>query len=268
MTLVVITLVLAGCGHEHTFSKATCLEPQTCTECGATDGTALGHAWKDATCQAPKTCSICDITEGSVAAHNYIDGTCSMCGSTDPKIEQVSNAKAAYADLLIAESYCDVFSTMISDAWYFAIYKSDDYYDGDKAISAFSSYVGIEKSLVKEGVDSYLKKMSFPVNSVSRGAVLATNSGALYVVNYGLTNNEGFKNAKECIDSAQKKIQALNPDYASVNAYSDLTGYYSAVCAYYEFCYSPSGSYSQLSSTRSVFRTNCATYRNRCELCL
>ena len=80
MTLAVIMLVFAGCGHEHTFGKATCLEPQTCTECGATNGTALGHAWKDATCQAPKTCERCSETQGEKVDHDVTEGKCSMCG--------------------------------------------------------------------------------------------------------------------------------------------------------------------------------------------
>ena len=77
---VVLVLVFAGCGHEHTFGKATCLEPQTCTECGATNGTVLGHAWMDATCQATKTCERCDETQDEKIDHDVMEGKCSMCG--------------------------------------------------------------------------------------------------------------------------------------------------------------------------------------------
>jgi len=50
--------------HEHSWSNATCTEPQKCS-CGETQGDALGHDWKDATYEAPKTCSRCGITDGS-----------------------------------------------------------------------------------------------------------------------------------------------------------------------------------------------------------
>ncbi|MGN0611570.1 MAG: hypothetical protein ACI4JI_07270 [Ruminiclostridium sp.] len=44
LTIIPIMLVLAtACGHEHTFADATCTEPKTCTECGETEGEALGH---------------------------------------------------------------------------------------------------------------------------------------------------------------------------------------------------------------------------------
>lgn len=46
-TIVVIALVITflatGCSHQHKFSSATCTSPETCTECGETQGEALGH---------------------------------------------------------------------------------------------------------------------------------------------------------------------------------------------------------------------------------
>ena len=44
--IFVLALVLTSCGnkqHEHKWSEATCTSPKTCTECGATEGEALGH---------------------------------------------------------------------------------------------------------------------------------------------------------------------------------------------------------------------------------
>ena len=39
----VMLLLATACGHKHTFADATCTEPKTCTECGETEGEALGH---------------------------------------------------------------------------------------------------------------------------------------------------------------------------------------------------------------------------------
>lgn len=43
--------------HQHTWSDATCTQPKTCTECGVTEGEALGHDYKatkvEATCTEP-----------------------------------------------------------------------------------------------------------------------------------------------------------------------------------------------------------------------
>ena len=63
----------------HTYKDATCTTPKTCSECSATEGSALGHNYKDATCTAPKSCSTCGATEGSALGHNYMAGVCTRC---------------------------------------------------------------------------------------------------------------------------------------------------------------------------------------------
>ena len=61
---------------DHTWAKATCTVPETCTKCGKTRGETLPHHWKDATCEAPKTCYDCGATEGDVAEHTWEEATC------------------------------------------------------------------------------------------------------------------------------------------------------------------------------------------------
>ena len=84
-----IALLLCACGHTHNFKDATCTEPKTCTECGATEGEPLGHAWADATCTEAKTCTICGATEGEPLGHVWADATCTkprtckVCGLTE-----------------------------------------------------------------------------------------------------------------------------------------------------------------------------------------
>lgn len=84
-----ICFMLTGCGHEHTWNEATCTEPRICSECGETEGEALGHTWVDATCAEPKTCSVCGGTEGEALPHTWVDATCaeakhcSVCGETE-----------------------------------------------------------------------------------------------------------------------------------------------------------------------------------------
>lgn len=83
-----ICFMLGGCGHEHTWSEATCTEPKTCSECGETEGEPLGHTWVEATCAEPKQCSVCGETEGEPLEHtlseaNYQQAaTCEICGQT------------------------------------------------------------------------------------------------------------------------------------------------------------------------------------------
>ena len=85
---VVLMIFCSACGHEHTWSDATCEKPQICTECGETQGTALGHDWQAATCEEPETCKRCGKTQGEALGHLVKeesctqDGTCARCGAT------------------------------------------------------------------------------------------------------------------------------------------------------------------------------------------
>lgn len=86
--------------HTHVWVDATCTAPKTCSECGATEGAALGHSYEltgteDATCTAQGsktyTCSACADTYSeatAMAEHDYADATCTApktckaCGAT------------------------------------------------------------------------------------------------------------------------------------------------------------------------------------------
>ncbi|MBQ7962812.1 MAG: Ig-like domain-containing protein [Clostridia bacterium] len=76
-------------------TEATCTtdgkETKTCKICGETKTSTIpkkGHAWKNATCTAPKTCTNCGATEGSAKGHNYVSSSCiepskcTNCGAT------------------------------------------------------------------------------------------------------------------------------------------------------------------------------------------
>ncbi len=88
LTLFGMTL-LTACGHEHTFTDATCTAPMTCSECGITEGEATGHVFSEATCDTAMTCSMCGITEGEALGHTWVEATCetaktcSICGATE-----------------------------------------------------------------------------------------------------------------------------------------------------------------------------------------
>ena len=86
---LIAIFALAACSHTHTWEEATCTTPKTCSECGATEGEALGHKWAEATCTEAKTCSVCGETEGKALGHTWVEATCteaktcSECGATE-----------------------------------------------------------------------------------------------------------------------------------------------------------------------------------------
>lgn len=89
--ILCMALSLCACGHEHSWTEASCTQPKTCSECGATEGEALGHEWKEATCTEPKTCTRCGETEGAPLGHEWSEATCTepktctRCGEKDGK---------------------------------------------------------------------------------------------------------------------------------------------------------------------------------------
>lgn len=66
---VVMAFSLSACVHHHTWVDATCITAKTCSECGETEGEALGHNWVDATCTEPEMCSVCVETKGDPLGH-------------------------------------------------------------------------------------------------------------------------------------------------------------------------------------------------------
>lgn len=93
LTLLVLALmcllVLAGCGCEHEWIEADCVNPATCSKCDATEGSPKGHTWEAATCTTAKTCEICGVTEGEALGHDWQEATveapktCKVCGETE-----------------------------------------------------------------------------------------------------------------------------------------------------------------------------------------
>lgn len=48
-------MLLSACGHEHSFTEATCTEPKVCLECGEIEGEALGHITDMGPCERCNT---------------------------------------------------------------------------------------------------------------------------------------------------------------------------------------------------------------------
>lgn len=133
LAITMVCSIFAACGHEHTWSSATCTKPKTCSECGETEGEPLGHTWKAATCTEPKTCTVCGETEGKPYGHTTTDwtvtkeatcseegvesSTCSVCGQlverSIPKIEHTPGEWVVTKDATATEAgektqYCSV----------------------------------------------------------------------------------------------------------------------------------------------------------------
>ncbi len=120
-------LVLAGCAHEHSWVEANCTTAKHCSDCDATEGSALGHeivgvtctsdgmctrcnatvpasghVLSDATCTEPATCTVCGETSGEALGHSEVDGVCQSCGLKTNTVGSGSGDKII-SDILVGE---------------------------------------------------------------------------------------------------------------------------------------------------------------------
>lgn len=71
----------------------------TCTGCGDTKTETIkakGHDWKKATCTEPKTCKNCGATEGTAPGHKFSNGKCTVCGAKAEAIFILPTLPASY----------------------------------------------------------------------------------------------------------------------------------------------------------------------------
>ena len=76
--------------HEHSWREATCTEPKTCSECGETEGEALGHQWDEGTVVQEATfestgvksfkCLSCGETRNEILPQKEAEITSVSCG--------------------------------------------------------------------------------------------------------------------------------------------------------------------------------------------
>lgn len=220
------------------------------------------HTWTPATCTAPKTCSVCGATEGEPTAHLYEEGVCSACGFEDQEYIQFQEGKAVYVDLLIVKLSCDTQIDKIQKAWYYHIYKSDDYY-GTAQIKAFSNYIGFKEEIVREAAKSYLESINWThgYDDLSLGtATGGTLAGSIYIVQYIFKDLSA--STQNNLNAVRDLLGEMTEEYEKTTKYSLLKQYYAELKSYASFCQSPSGSYSGLQTTKYNFQTNATKYQN------
>ena len=96
ISMLLVIFILSGCGCDHEWIEANCVQAKTCALCEKIDGEPLGHSWTDATCTTAQTCTRCAATEGAPLPHTlgeevvsieYLQGlqsitqNCTVCGA-------------------------------------------------------------------------------------------------------------------------------------------------------------------------------------------
>lgn len=254
---------------EHSYSVATCEKAKTCSICGNTVGSPLGHSYSDATCTKAKTCSVCGNTAGSPLGHSYEKGICKVCNeiSSSAKSEQLAICEEIIADTETLEKYCLIQALAYQNAWYFSIYKADDYYSYDKILSDFSKYIAIDSSYVNDAIIDYLESLGKETSQLYGIAVLRTNSGALAVTERSMELYVDMPNqCSGLITKIVNNLEKINGKVVGDDYVKAIVNYCNVILNYYDFAKTPSGSYNSYTSEASTFKTLCSNAKNALKL--
>lgn len=88
---------ITGCGHQHTFSDATCTDPAKCTECGEVQGEALGHTTEVGMCER------CNQYQGIEIVESVLDYVSKGNASAHAAIQLISYGTASTYEGLYKE---------------------------------------------------------------------------------------------------------------------------------------------------------------------
>ena len=147
---------------EHSYGDASCDEPATCNECGASTGSALGHGykgvvtaptctaegyttytctrcghsyvgdkvnakghtWVDATCTDAKYCSVCKVKDGNALGHNYKGVvTAPTCTAEGYTTYTCQRCKHSYVDNKVSAKGHSWVAATCTDAKYCSVCK-------------------------------------------------------------------------------------------------------------------------------------------------
>jgi len=92
--LLACAMLLGSCGCKHEWAEATCTTPKTCTECGETEGEALGHTEGEATIDVDGfalkatsivKCTNCDavLSKEEQDVDTLLDGKYMLCSAQE-----------------------------------------------------------------------------------------------------------------------------------------------------------------------------------------
>ena len=165
-------------------------------------------------------------------------------------------AKGAYEKLNSVAKTTGQIMDSVYNAWYFAIYEAEDYWQEQKA-SAFASKTGVKYQEVLDAMEKmgYLNDWYF--------TALEDFSKAVWIVLEIYETNGVIAKADEGMEYVKTMLQKISTQNHEYTKHSELTAYYSAVLSYYEFAKSPSGTLKNLTSTMNNYETQINTYKNQ-----
>ena len=157
--IVLLSVMITGCGHTHEWVEANCETPKTCSSCGETEGEALGHTQGDWEI----------VTEASYSEPGLKQVCCSVCGT---KLDEESFEKSVCENGLFIfsrQEYINLLDGVLKE-------YSDDFgvNDSGSYIYAYSNHVDLLVYFIKDG-KTLTTKLNDPLNADSLMVVFAND---------------------------------------------------------------------------------------------
>jgi len=78
IAVILISVLISGCGCKHQWQDASCYAPRTCSLCGETEGKPRAHKWGNTACHEPEGCVYCGTLDGIELSHEWQED-CRIC---------------------------------------------------------------------------------------------------------------------------------------------------------------------------------------------
>ena len=231
------------------------------------------HTWEEANCTIPKTCLKCLETEGDPAPnnHKYHNGVCVYCEGRDPEVivaEAIQSGKDAYRGMEYAHEISANMLYAIYGAWYFHIYKYDDY--NTNSAEGFRQYclsAGIDHNTAITVANKYIAdNMGYSesgMTDIHRYAMVGVLDLSVKFICYYFDYCGDIADMDGALAYAKNELAKIPEEHKDRVEYSALKNYYTEISSCAEFCKGPSGNFEQFKVTKETYETNLRNYKNK-----
>lgn len=204
----------------------------------------------------------------------------SLVACSDGKNKKAFEAsKEAYDNINTAYELTSDFGSDIYDAWYTAIYESDELIDGgceylakslnlsedelmDGAVYTLLQVEGKELSECSEDDIENLKAAADVIlEKINDNQNLSLFSWCLFMVENAYMVNEKVNEIQAYLDAAKAQMKDLSENYSDYEHYPALKGYYTTTSSFFDFCQNSTGSFEQAKTTIEKYKTDARDYK-------
>ena len=181
------------------------------------------------------------------------------CDSKESAIDntqaQFECGKKAYNELVSASVICEEMGDAVYGAWYFAIYKFDDY-GWINSVSGLSKETGISVTDILNAGEAF----GYSYEGIHKA--LEDFNVAVCIVLKAYEINGKTEQLNTALTNAKSELKTMTEKYSDYSQYPALKSFYSEVDSYATFLKSPSGSFEQLKTTIETYEKSIRTYKS------